>query len=53
MRIESWLREQGEWINEPVLLLTLDDRLTIPVLGASLPLTDLYDGVRPSALDDA
>ena len=47
VRVESWLRQHGDWREEPVLLLKLEDSLAIPVLGASLPVTDIYAGVRP------
>jgi Uma2 family endonuclease len=47
VRIESWLRQQGDWREEPILLLKLDDSLAVPVLGAWLPLTEIYSGVRP------
>jgi hypothetical protein len=47
VRVESWLRQHGDWREEPVLLLKLEDSLAIPVLGASLPMTDIYAGVRP------
>jgi hypothetical protein len=52
VRVESWLRQQGDWMNEPVLLLTPEDQLAFPVLGASLLLADVYDGLRPSPVTD-
>jgi hypothetical protein len=39
-------------MNEPVLLLTTEDQLAFPVLGASLLLADVYDGLRPSPITD-
>jgi len=47
VRIESWLRQHGDWREEPVLFLMLEDSLAIPILGASLPLADIYAGMRP------
>lgn len=47
IRVESWLRQHGDWREEPVLLLKLEDSLAVPVLGASLPLADVYANVRP------
>jgi Uma2 family endonuclease len=52
VRVESWLRQQGDWMNEPVLLLTPEDQLAFPVLGASLLLADVYDGLRPSPVTE-
>lgn len=46
VRVESWLREGGDWREEPVLLLQLEDSLAVPVLGASLSVADIYAGVR-------
>lgn len=47
VRVESWLREHGDWREEPVLLLALDDSLAVPAVGASLPLAAIYASVRP------
>lgn len=47
VRVESWLRQHGDWREEPVLLLKLEDSLAVPVLGASLALADVYANVRP------
>lgn len=52
VRVESWLRQQGDWTNEPVLLLKREDQLAFPVLGASVLLADVYDGLRPSPITD-
>jgi Uma2 family endonuclease len=52
VRVESWLRQQGDWMNEPLLLLTPEDQLAFPVLGASAVLADIYDGLRPSPITD-
>jgi hypothetical protein len=39
-------------MNEPLLLLTPEDQLAFPVLGASAVLADIYDGLRPSPITD-
>jgi Uma2 family endonuclease len=52
IRIESWLRQQGDWMNEPTLLLRSEDRLAIPILGSSIALTDVYEGLTPSPFND-
>jgi Uma2 family endonuclease len=52
VRVESWLREQSEWLAEPVLLLRSEDKLTFPALGVSLAVTEIYESVTPSPLND-
>jgi Uma2 family endonuclease len=52
VRVESWLREHGDWLNEPVLITSLEDSLALPSLGGSLPLEQIYEGVTPSPLNE-
>ena len=52
VRLESWLRQHGEWMAEPVLLVRRDDKLAVPVLGAWLPIEEVYAGVTPSPLNE-
>jgi Uma2 family endonuclease len=51
LRIESWLRENDDW-GEPVVLTRPEDRLAVPVLGASVAIPDIYEGVAPSPLNE-
>jgi Uma2 family endonuclease len=52
VRVESWLRQHGEWLNEPVLISSIEHSLALPSLGGSLPLEDIYEGVTPSPLNE-
>jgi Uma2 family endonuclease len=46
VRIETWARqEDGSWPEEPVILRTKLDQLTLSAVGASVPLGEIYDGV--------
>ncbi|HEY8565360.1 MAG TPA: Uma2 family endonuclease [Beijerinckiaceae bacterium] len=52
IRIESWMREHGDWRIEPTLHVQREDGLPVPTLGAFVPLADIYDGITPSPLND-
>jgi Uma2 family endonuclease len=46
VRIETWSRrEDGSWPEEPLILRTLTDRLTLGAVEASVALGEIYDGV--------
>lgn len=51
VRVESWLRRDESWADEPVVLTRRDDSLAVPVIGASLPLAEIYRDVTPSPLE--
>jgi Uma2 family endonuclease len=38
IRLESWSRDGGDWAEEPVILLSIDEALPIPALATELPL---------------
>jgi Uma2 family endonuclease len=50
-RVESWLRRDTNWAEKPIVLTRLDDSLALPVIGASLAMTEIYLDVTPSPLD--
>ena len=50
-RVESWLRRDTNWAERPIVLTRLDDSLAVPVIGASLAMTEIYLDVTPSPLD--
>ena len=50
--VESWLRQTDDWSPEPVVLTRPEDRLAVPVLGVSVPIPDIYEGVTPSPLNE-
>lgn len=47
-RIESWMRDGDEWLEEPVLLTGSQAKLTLPEIGATLELSLIYEGVIPT-----
>ena len=46
-RVECWLKTEGGWSAEPIILTGLAGSLPMPVIGASLTMTDIYEGVTP------
>jgi Uma2 family endonuclease len=46
-RVECWLRTESGWSAEPIILTDLAGSLPIPVIGASLTLTEIYEGIPP------
>jgi len=52
IRIESWLRQNDEWLAEPLLCVRTEDSLAVPVLGTSIAVPDIYEGVTPSPLNE-
>ena len=51
VRVESYFRDGDSWRPNPKVLLSRDDSLAVPILGASLLLEDVYLDVTPSPLD--
>ena len=43
IRLEAWLREGEDWTEEPIILLSLEEALSIPALQTDLPLSAIYD----------
>lgn len=46
MRVESWHRGDEAWLDEPTILTTPDAVLSVPCVGTSIALTDIYEGVE-------
>lgn len=51
IRVESYFRNGDSWRENPKVLLSRDDSLAVPILGASLLLEDVYLDVEPSPFD--
>lgn len=49
-RVESWLRRDAGWAEEPVVLTRLDGSLAVPVIGASVGMAEIYLDVTPSPM---
>lgn len=47
--VESWVREFGDWLPEPTILDRLDAEVTLPLLGSSITLGEIYEGVIGAA----
>jgi Uma2 family endonuclease len=45
IRIESWLREGEHWRDEPSILLSAEEALSLPALETDLPVAAIYDRV--------
>lgn len=53
VRVESWLREDEGWSQEPAVLIRLDQSLAMPAIAGSLPLSAIYaDLAMPGAAGD-
>ena len=52
VRIESWLRQDGDWGHRPEVLLERKLSLALPAIAASVSLDDVYADVVPSPLID-
>ncbi|WP_375457861.1 Uma2 family endonuclease [uncultured Enterovirga sp.] len=51
VRVESWLRQDGEWLPAPhQVLVQREDSLALPVIAGSLPLAAIYLDVVPNPL---
>ena len=51
IRVESYFRNGDSWAESPKVLVSREDSLALPILGASLPLEAIYLDVAPSPLD--
>jgi Uma2 family endonuclease len=49
-RVESWLRQSGEWEIGPTVLTALEASFAIPLIGAALAMSDIYLDVTPPPL---
>jgi hypothetical protein len=45
IRIESYLRRGEEWMDDPIILTATLASLSVPHVGASIPIADIYDGL--------
>jgi Uma2 family endonuclease len=45
IRIESYLRRGEEWMDDPIILTATLASLSVPNVGASIPIVDIYDGL--------
>jgi Uma2 family endonuclease len=45
IRIESYLRRGEEWMDDPIVLTATLASLSVPAVGASIPMVDIYEGV--------
>jgi Uma2 family endonuclease len=45
IRIESYLRRGDEWMDDPVILTSSLASLSVPAIGASIPVNEIYDGL--------
>lgn len=52
VRVESWLRHDGDWLPVPTVLIRREDSVALPTLAGSLPLDAVYRDVVPSPLDE-
>jgi Uma2 family endonuclease len=46
MRVESWLRGDEAWLDEPVIVTSPEALLSVACIGTSIALADIYDGLE-------
>ena len=46
MRVESWIRGDEAWLDEPIILTSPDAVLPIACIGTNLALAETYDGLE-------
>jgi hypothetical protein len=45
IRIESYLRRGDEWMDAPIIITGTLASLSVPAVGASISIADIYDGL--------